>query len=57
MPDGPLIAAYAIFLASYVVFALGKFLGMKIAQRPLVKAEGGPWAGPTCAAGGGPVAT
>ncbi len=56
MPDGPLIAAYAIFLASYVVFALGKFLGMKIAQRPLVKAEGGPWAGPTCGASGRPVA-
>jgi Na+/H+ antiporter NhaD/arsenite permease-like protein len=33
MPEGPQIAAYAIFLASYVVFALGKFPGMKI-DRP-----------------------
>ncbi len=32
-PDIPIVAAYAIFLASYVVFALGKFPGLKI-DRP-----------------------
>ena len=30
MPDFTLIGAYGTFLASYIVFALGKFLGMKI---------------------------
>lgn len=33
MPDGQLVAAYAIFLASYMVFAMGKFPGLKI-DRP-----------------------
>ncbi|MFZ0960843.1 MAG: anion transporter [Terriglobia bacterium] len=33
LPDTPLIAAYAIFIASYAVFALGKFPGLKI-DRP-----------------------
>jgi Na+/H+ antiporter NhaD/arsenite permease-like protein len=28
--DAPLVAAYAIFLTSYVVFAIGKFPGFKI---------------------------
>lgn len=33
LPDLPTVAAYAVFLASYLVFALGKFPGMKI-DRP-----------------------
>src|SRR5947208_14441632 len=33
LPHAAHIAAYAIFLASYLVFALGKFPGMKI-DRP-----------------------
>jgi Na+/H+ antiporter NhaD/arsenite permease-like protein len=33
LPDVNLIAAYSIFIASYVVFALGKFPGLKI-DRP-----------------------
>ena len=33
LPDGQLVAAYAIFLASYMVFAMGKFPGLKI-DRP-----------------------
>ncbi|MBZ5573029.1 MAG: anion transporter [Acidobacteriia bacterium] len=33
MPDRQLVAAYVIFLASYLVFALGKFPGLKI-DRP-----------------------
>ena len=33
LPDVQLVAAYVIFLASYVVFALGKFPGLKI-DRP-----------------------
>ncbi|HEX6503610.1 MAG TPA: anion transporter [Terriglobales bacterium] len=32
-PDVPIVAAYIIFLASYLVFALGKFPGLKI-DRP-----------------------
>jgi Na+/H+ antiporter NhaD/arsenite permease-like protein len=33
LPDAHVVAAYAIFLASYLVFALGKFPGLKI-DRP-----------------------
>ena len=33
LSDARLIAAYVIFLASYVVFAAGKFPGLKI-DRP-----------------------
>jgi Na+/H+ antiporter NhaD/arsenite permease-like protein len=33
LPDAHFVAAYAIFLASYLVFALGKFPGLKI-DRP-----------------------
>jgi hypothetical protein len=33
LSDARIIAAYIIFLASYLVFALGKFLGFKI-DRP-----------------------
>jgi len=33
LPQGRLVAAYVIFLASYLVFALGKFPGLKI-DRP-----------------------
>jgi Na+/H+ antiporter NhaD/arsenite permease-like protein len=33
LPDTALIAAYVIFIASYLVFALGKFPGFKI-DRP-----------------------
>lgn len=33
VPDVPIVAAYIIFLASYLVFALGKFPGLKI-DRP-----------------------
>ena len=29
-PDGTILAAYVIFLASYVVFAIGKFPGLKV---------------------------
>ena len=33
LPDARLAAAYVIFLASYLVFAIGKFPGLKI-DRP-----------------------
>ena len=29
-PDGTILAAHVIFLASYVVFAIGKFPGLKV---------------------------
>jgi len=33
VPDARVVAAYVIFLASYLVFAIGKFPGLKI-DRP-----------------------
>ena len=42
LSDTRIVAAYVIFLASYVVFALGKFPGLKI-DRPGAAIIGGHW--------------
>jgi hypothetical protein len=38
MSDLAIIGTYSVFIASYVVFALGKFPGMKVDHAALLKA-------------------
>jgi hypothetical protein len=51
LPGATLIAAHAIFLASYIVFALGKFPGLKI-DRPGSAIIGALWQPPPSATPG-----